>query len=93
MKKAMVVTTEKRGVFFGYVEDDSKAPAQITLSQARMCVYWAVETKGVIGLAMSGPLGASRITHAIPSMIVYQVTAILECSPEAIAKWEEGLWK
>ena len=93
MKRAVVVTTEKRGVFFGYVEDDSKSPAQITLSQTRMCVYWAAETKGVLGLAATGPLGDCRITHAIPSMTAYQITAILDCSPEAVQKWEEGIWK
>jgi hypothetical protein len=32
--RAVVVTTEHKGVFFGYVADESKLPAQVTLTQA-----------------------------------------------------------
>jgi len=41
--RAVVVTTENRGVFFGYVRDESKAPAQITLEKVRNCVYWPMQ--------------------------------------------------
>lgn len=91
-KKPVVITTEKRGVFFGYVEDDSALPEKIELANARMCVYWSQQTKGVLGLAASGPNSECRITSAIPKITLYQVTAILECSPEAAENWEKGLW-
>lgn len=91
--KPVVVTTENRGVFFGYVTDDSKSPAQITIEKARMCVYWDTDTKGVLGLAANGPTKGCRITHAIPAMTAYKVTAILDCSPEATEKWEQSVWK
>lgn len=92
-KKPVVITTENRGVFFGYVEDDSKCPAEIVLSQVRMCVYWSSDVKGVLGLASTGPTKDCRITHAVPSVKLYKVTAILDCSPESAEKWEQSLWK
>lgn len=92
-KKPVVVTTENRGVFFGYVKDDSKAPAEIVLEKARMCVYWDTETKGVLGLSATGPTKGCRITHAIPEAKLYKVTGIFDCSPEAIENWEKSIWK
>lgn len=92
-KKPVVITTENRGVFFGYVEDDSKCPAQIEISRARMCVYWNVETKGVLGLAAEGPKDGCKITHAVPKVTLYKVTAVMDASPEATEKWESAVWK
>lgn len=91
-KRPVVVTTEFRGVFFGYVKDDSKSPERIELEQARMCVYWSTDVKGVVGLAATGPTKECRVTHSIPSMTAYKVTAVLDCSPEAAEKWEAGAW-
>lgn len=92
-KKAVVVTTKHRGVFFGYVEDDSKAQAEIDLSDARMCVYWSADVKGVLGLAATGPTKECRITHSVPKMKVYEVTSVIECSSESAKKWEQSIWK
>lgn len=91
-QKAVVVTTEHRGVFFGYVANDKKAPAEIELEKARMCVYWSSDVKGVLGLAATGPSNSCRVTHAVPTFKAYKVTGILECSPEAVEKWEKGVW-
>lgn len=91
-KKAVVVTTEHKGVFFGYVESDEKAPAEIALNQARMCVYWSSDVKGILGLAATGPTKQCRVTHAVPKFTAYKITGILECSPEAIEAWEKGVW-
>lgn len=91
-KRAVVVTTEHRGVFFGYVVNDKKSPAEIELSEARMCVYWSVATRGVLGLAAKGPQKGCRITGAIPKMTAYKVTAVLDCAPEAVTAWESGAW-
>lgn len=93
IKRPVVVTTEFRGVFFGYVADDTKMPERIDLESARMCVYWSADVKGVLGLAATGPSKDCRVTHAIPKMTAYKVTAILDCSPEAAEKWEQGVWK
>lgn len=92
-KKPVVITTEKRGVFFGYVVDDSQAPEKIELENARMCVYWSAKTKSVLGLASQGPQEGSRITMAVPKITAWQITAVMDCTPEAAELWEQGPWK
>lgn len=92
-KKPVVVTTKHRGVFFGYVEDDSQTPIKITLSNARMCVYWDSVTKGVFGLAATGPTQNCRIGLAVPKFEAWEITAVIDCTPEAAEKWESAPWK
>lgn len=91
-KKAVVVTTKHRGVFFGYVADDSKAPAQITLTGVRNCVYWPATVRGFLGLSVSGPLQGSRVGPSAPEMVVYDLTGIVSCTPEAVKAWETIQW-
>lgn len=91
-KKAVVVTTEARGVFFGYVVDESAAPSRITLSGCRNCVYWAANARGFLGLAVSGPLEGSRVGPAAPEVTLYGLTSISACSPEATEAWEKASW-
>ena len=91
-KKAVVVTTEKRGVFFGLVEDDSKLPAEITLSECRMCICWSKSVKGVLGLTASGPDEKCRITEASPQSTLFSVTGVFSCTPEATDAWRAEPW-
>ena len=55
--KAVLVTTEFRGVFSGYATaaDMKNLPAEITLKNARNCIYWASSVGGFAGLAAKGP--------------------------------------
>ena len=87
----LVVTTESRGVFFGYGQVTTKK--EIRLEQARMCVYWDKVIRGVLGLAAAGPNNNCRISYAIPAITLQKVTAIMECTPEATENWEVGPWK
>ena len=89
-KTALVVTTAKKGVFFGYGTDTGKDT--ITLTNVRMCVYWPTENRGVLGLASTGPVRGARITAAVPKMCIREVTATMDCTEEAIAAWEKGPW-
>lgn len=91
-KKAVVVTTEKRGVFFGLIEEGSKLPAEITLSECRMCVYWSRTVRGVLGLAADGPNNECRITKASPQSTLYNVTGVFGCTAEATAAWRAEPW-
>lgn len=92
-KRSVVVTTENRGVFFGYLsEEPQKLPNEITLEQARMCIYWSSDVRGVLGLAATGPNKACRITYAVPQLTAYKITAIIDCTPEAQENWEKNLW-
>lgn len=89
--KPLVVTTALKGVFFGYgIPSDFKT---ITLERARMCVYWSEATKGVLGLAATGPADGSKITPAVPSITLQDVTSCMEASEEASKAWEQGKWQ
>lgn len=90
--RAVVVTTENRGVFFGYVKDDSKAPAQVTLERVRNCVYWPMQVKGFLGLTVSGPLSGSKIGPSAPGATLYKITSLVDCTEEAVKAWESGGW-
>ena len=61
-ERAVVVTTEYRGVFFGYAEDTSGDT--IKLRKARCCIYWTEKQKGFMGLASEGPHADARIGPA-----------------------------
>ncbi len=92
-KKPVIVTTEHRGVFFGYVENDSELPISVELSGVRNCVYWSQQTKGVLGLAAKGPNSDCRIGPKIPDAKIWKVTGVFACTPEATEAWEQGPWK
>jgi hypothetical protein len=91
-ERPVVVTTAHRGVFFGYTAEDPRSTV-ITLKRCRMCVYWSAAVRGVLGLAVSGPLPDCRISPAPPQVTLQEVTAVLECSPEAARAWEAALWQ
>ena len=88
-KKAVVVTTEHRGVFFGYATESG---ATMTLKEARMCLYWSADVKGVLGLAVTGPNKGCRIGPAVPSLRLEKVTAVAEATPQAEEAWLKGFW-
>jgi len=88
--KGLVVTTKHRGVFFGYGEPSDKDT--IELKNARMCIYWPEENRGVVGLASDGPKKGARITPSAPSIILRGVTSVMETTKEAEKAWEKGLW-
>ena len=87
----LVVTTESRGVFFGYGQVTTKK--EVSLEKARMCVYWNEVVRGVLGLAAIGPNSGCKISYAIPGITLQKVTAIMECTPEAVENWEAGPWQ
>jgi hypothetical protein len=90
--QAVVVTTEHRGVFFGYL-DGELTKEKVKLAKARNCVYWDAGTRGFMGLADSGPTAQCRVGPAIPSLELFDITAVLECTEHAVKAWEEGPWR
>lgn len=90
--RAVVVTTEHKGVFFGLVMDESKAPNQITLANVRNCVYWPESVRGFLGLAVSGPTKGSKVGPAAQVSTLYKLTGVFDCSPAAIQAWNEAVW-
>ena len=90
-RRAVVVTTEFRGVFFGYLAEDH-TPEKVMLENARNCVYWSQDVKGVFGLAANGPTSGCRIGPAVPAITLVQITSVTDCSPAAIKAWEAATW-
>lgn len=90
IERAVIVTTAHRGVFFGYATDTGGETIEMT--KPRMCVYWDTATKGILGLAATGPSAGCRVTLAPPRIELRGITAVIECSPEAVAAWEASPW-
>ena len=87
----VVVTTEHRGVFFGYLHGNRDAP-DVELRDAQMCVYWSASVRGVLGLAATGPDDKCRVTAPVPSITLHKVTAVMGASDEAVKAWLARPW-
>lgn len=86
--KPALVTTEFRGVFMGYIKDDSKLPAEITLINARNCIYWSADCGGFLGLAATGPTKDCKIGKKVPEITLFKITSVTPVEEKAAAKWE-----
>jgi len=89
-ERAVLVTTQHRGVFFGYTKKTDGAV--INLRAARNCLYWSSEVKGFLGLANTGPIGGSRVGPPA-DLELRDITAVVAVTPEAVAVWERAPWK
>jgi len=88
-ERPVLVTTEHRGVFFGYAKDTSDST--VHLRAGRLCVYWSADVKGFMGLASAGPTEGCRIGPAA-DIEVRGVTSVTEVTAEAAARWEQAPW-
>jgi hypothetical protein len=88
MSRPVLVTTEFRGVFFGYAEDTSGD--QITLTNARNCIYWPATNGGFGGLASEGPANGSRIGAVVETLDLRKITSVAEVSTAAVEVWEKA---
>lgn len=88
---ALLVTTAHKGVFFGYGQS-SLTETVLRLECARMCVYWSADVKGMLGLAATGPSKSCKIGPEAPAIVVRDITAIVEVSPQAEEQWQKGYW-
>lgn len=84
--RPVIVCTKHRGVFFGLASDATGD--RVFLRAAKMAIRFGT-TRGVMELAHTGPTSRSKIS-APADMDVRDVTAVLEVTPEAAAKWENA---
>lgn len=89
-ERAVLVTTEARGVFFGYATD-TDGPT-ITLRRGRNCIYWPTSNKGFLGLAAMGPQKGARVGPAA-DITLRGITSVSEVTAEAVAAWEGAPWQ
>lgn len=88
-ERAVMVTTEHKGVFFGYAA--STDGETIKLRAGRLCLWWSREVKGFMGLAATGPNASCRIGPPA-DITLRKITAVLEVSPVAVKAWESAPW-
>lgn len=88
MENPVLVTTEFRGVFFGYVKNDKKLPAEITLTGVRNCIYWSSDCGGFLGLAQNGPTTGCKIGTQVPEVTLYKITSVTPVTDKAVKAWE-----
>lgn len=88
---AVLVTTEHRGVFFGYADPKKIDGATLALKRARNCVYWSQDVKGFLGLAANGPTKGCRIGPAA-DIRLRNITSVSDVTPAAVTAWESGPW-
>lgn len=86
----VVVTTAHRGVFFGYIEPGRIGDEVVTITNARMCVYWERAVGGVVGLADGGPTDGCRISGRSPEATLRAVIGFFRCSEKAAKAWESA---
>lgn len=92
-QQAVLVTTEHRGVFFGFLADTAdRAGRTIELTQAQMCVHWSSDVQGVLGLAATGPTRSCKVTRPAPRLTLQQVTAVADVTDEAVKLWLGRPW-
>lgn len=83
-ERPVIVCTENRGVFFGYLTGGAGDP--IHLKRARMAIRFGT-TRGVMELAETGPTSNSKVS-ARADIEVRKITAVFEVTPAATEKWE-----
>ncbi len=91
-KRPVVVTTEHRGVFFGFLEGGDDTAKTLAITDAQMCVYWPVETHGILGLASAGPTRGAKVTPKVPRITLQGVTAVMDATEEAVTAWQKRPW-
>jgi hypothetical protein len=84
-ERAVIVTTEYKGVFFGYALETGGDT--IRLKRARMAIYFGT-TKGVMELAETGPTANSKISSRA-DIELRKITAVFEMTEAATAAWEK----
>lgn len=89
-----LITTDKdkRGVFMGFIDPEDVNKEEIEAEEVRMAVYWDASTKGVLGLAATGPGSKCRISPAVKKALIKGVTAAFEITDEALEKWRKEPW-
>lgn len=95
-ERAVVVTTSKRGVFFGRTSgslQDALEATTLDLRGARMCMYWDSSRGGVLGLPEQGPGSACNVgerASGVTELPAEDITSITDCTPAATRAWDDA---
>lgn len=89
-QQPVLVTTERRGVFFGYLASEVTRET-VTIAKARCCVKW-VNTRGFLGLTEDGPNERCRIGPPTEELQLFGITSVAKVTDKAVEKWEAAPW-
>ena len=89
---AVIITTDKRGVFCGYIDPKQRIEKTISAKNVRMVVYWSADVRGLLGLAANGPTKGCRITAAAPACVLHGVTAVMDITEKAEKAFKAEPW-
>lgn len=84
--KPVLVTTLHRGVFFGYLVGKS-TKEELTIKNARNCIYWSSDCGGFLGLAANGPTKGCKIGTLVPEITLYDITSVTPVADKAAEAW------
>lgn len=90
-KQPVLVTTQHRGVFFGYLDGDP-SKERTRLTDSRNVVFWSTDVRGFMGLAAGGPTKGCRVGPSVPRVTLFDVTSVVECSEDAAKRFEDAPW-
>lgn len=87
-----IITTDKRGVFMGYIDPGQRSDKTVTAKNVRMVVYWSADVKGLFGLAANGPTKNCRVTAPAPGCVLHGVTAVMDITEKAEKAFKAEPW-
>ena len=86
----VIVTTEYKGVFFGFIDSSTKNETTLELTECRNVRYWHSTVNGFLGLASHGPSEKCTISRksSLP-VILHKVTSVSQVSLTAVEVWNK----
>lgn len=84
--KPVLVTTAHRGVFFGNLVGKA-SKEELTLKNARNCIYWSSDCGGFLGLVSKGPTKDCRIGALVPEITLYDITSVTPVPDNSAKVW------
>ncbi len=87
-RKPVLVTTQHRGVFFGFIDPATESDKSLTLTDCRCCISWAASIGGFLGLVSVGPNRDCKIGKQAPRVVLHDITSVSDCTEEAVKAWQ-----
>lgn len=89
--RAVLVTTEHRGVFFGYATEVNEIDRFVKLERMRNCIQWR-GLHGFLALTTEGPNASCRVGPAAAAGTLYKITGVWDVEAKAVDAWEKAPW-
>lgn len=86
----VLVTTQHRGVFFGFADPSVLMERSFWLNKCRCCISWSADVGGFLGLAKAGPSKNCKIGTEAESVLLHDVTSVTKCTTEASEAWTKA---